>query len=159
MQALVEAALAAPSAMNLQPWQLIVITNKALIDALDDEAMSIIAKEEDQSRYNRIMERGGKIFYNAPCMFIVLKEESSKWGDMDAGIMTQNIALAATSLGLDNVICAMAQIPFMGDNAKEYKEQLKWPKGYDFGMAVLIGRGNATKPPHELDMSKVIKIT
>ena len=39
VQALVEAALAAPSAMNRQPWHVIMITDKALIDEFDAAGM------------------------------------------------------------------------------------------------------------------------
>jgi len=155
IQALAKAALQAPSAMNLQPWEIIVITKKPLVDELDAAAMSVLAANPDKSYYNRIADRGGKIFYNAPCMFLVLKDPSAKWADVDCGIVTQNIALAATSMGLDNVIVAMAQIPFNGPQGAEFKDKIGWPEGFEFGMGVCVGYGNTTKPPHKIDLDKV----
>jgi len=155
LDAIVNAALQAPSAMNLQPWEIIVINNKEIIDGLDEEAMGILSASADKTGYNRIMDRGGKVFYNAPCMFLVLKHAGSRWADVDAGIMTQNICLAADSLGLNSVIVAMANIPFSGSSAEEMKDIVGWPDGLEFGMAVLVGHGNTVKEPHEIDMTKV----
>lgn len=155
VEALAKAALQAPSAMNLQPWEIIVITDKTLIDELDAAAMHTLANAEDKSLFNRMAERGGKIFYNAPCLFLVMKDKSAKWADLDCGIVSQNIALAATSVGLDNVIVAMASIPFNGPNGEKYKQLMGWPEGYEFGMGVCVGYGNTTKEPHEINLDKV----
>jgi len=158
IKALVEAAVAAPSAMNRQPWQVIVITNKALIDELDAEGLNILRAAEDKSGYERIMSRGGKIFYNAPCMVIVASD-CVGYAPMDCGILSENIALAAHSLGLGSVICGMAGIPFTGSRGDEFKKRLQFPDGCGFGIAVLIGAAKTGKEPHELDMTKVTYIT
>jgi nitroreductase len=156
-KALVEAALASPSGMNRQPWHVIVVTDKTLIDELDAEGMKILAAADDKSGYERIMSRGGKLFYNAPCM-IFAATESSNPSAMDCGILSQNIALAAHSLGLGSVICGMAAIPLSGPRADDYKKRLKFPDGYGFGIAVLVGTAKSAKEPHELDMTKVTYI-
>ncbi|MCL2421804.1 MAG: nitroreductase family protein [Defluviitaleaceae bacterium] len=154
---LVKAALAAPSAVNRQPWHVIMCTNKALLDEMDINSMEILAAEEDKSGYNRMMERGGKIFYNAPAMMVVASD-GSDWAAMDAGILVENVALAAHALGLGNVICGMARIPLNGPKGKSYIEQLKFPEGYTFGIAILVGEAKSGKEPHELDMNKVTYI-
>ena len=149
------AALQAPSAMNLQPWQVIVIDSKDMVDELDAAAMEILAANEDKSAYNRMMDRGGKIFYGAPCLYLVLRDPTAKWGEVDCGILTQNICLAASSQGIDNVIVAMAAIPFNGPRGDEFKARIGWPPGWDFGMGVLVGYGNVSKDPHEVDNTKL----
>jgi nitroreductase len=157
IKAFVEAALASPSGMNRQPWHIIVITNKILIDELDAEGMKILSAADDKSGYDRIMSRGGKLFYNAPCMIIVATNKSNP-AAMDCGILSQNIALAAHSLGLGSVICGMAGIPLSGPCADDFKKRLKFPDGYDFGIAVLVGTAKSGKEPHELDMTKITYI-
>jgi len=151
---LVDAALAAPSAVNRQPWRVIVITYKALIDEMDAEGMKVLAAEEDKSGYERIMSRGGKIFYNAPCMIMVASDGSS-YALMDCGILSQNVSLAAHSLGLGSVICGMARIPLNGPNGCALKERMNFPEGFEFGIAILVGTAKSGKDPHELDYSKV----
>jgi nitroreductase len=151
VKALAEAALASPSANNSQPWHVIVITDKTLIDELDAEGMRILAAG-DKAGYDRIMSRGGKILYNAPCMIIAATANSA---GMDCGILSQNVALAAHSMGLGNVICGMAGIPFSGPKGDDLKKRLKFPDGYGFCIAVLAGTAKTAKEPHELDMTKV----
>jgi len=176
IKAIAEAALASPSAMNRQPWQIIIITDKALIEELDAEGMRIIASWKDKSTYERINSRGGKLFYNAPCMVVVASEGSSSdcgivqifkclfrpyasnGSNLDCGIVSQNISLAAHSLGLGSVICGMAGFPLSGPRADELKKRLKFPDGYKFGIAVLVGTAKSGKTPHKLDMSKLTYI-
>jgi nitroreductase len=138
--------------MNRQPWHVIVVTDKALIGELDTEGMRILAASEDKSAYERIMSRGGKLFYNAPCMVIVATPDGAA---MDCGILSQNVALAAHSLGLGNVICGLAGVPLSGPKADDFKKRLKFPDGYGFCIAVLAGTAKSVQKPHELDMSKV----
>ena len=157
VKALVDAALASPSAVNRQPWHVIVITDKALIDRLDAEGMNVLAAAQDKSGYERIMSRGGKIFYNAPCM-IMVASDGSNYALMDCGILSENVSLAAHSLGLGSVICGMAGIPLSGPRGDELKAELKFPEGYGFGIAILVGTANSGKAPHELDMAKVTYI-
>ena len=157
VEALVEAAIAAPSALNRQPWHIIVITDKALINEMDSEGMFILSSAEDQTGYERIMSRGGKIFYNAPCM-LMIASNGSDFATIDCGILSQNIALAAHSLGLGNVICGMAKIPLDGSRGDEFKKRMKFPDDCEFGMAVLVGNAKSGKEPHELDFTKVTYI-
>jgi len=157
LKAIAKAALHAPSAMNLQPWKLIVITDKALLEKMDAAAMEHFKNMPDQSMYQRFMERGGKLLYNAPALYLILKNPNtaSNWAELDCGIMTQNICLAAHSLGLDTVIVAMASIPFKTNLGEDFKKAVQWDVGYEFGMGVLVGKGDMKKDPHEVDWDKV----
>ena len=156
LEALVKAALQAPSALNLQPWELIVIKNKSLIDKLNDAALQNLKANDDKTAYNRIMERGGKVYYNAPCMILVLKApDSAPRSDLDCGILVQNIALAASSLCLGSVIAAMTEIPFTGEAGAEYRKSVGWKDGYTYGIGILVGYVNSGKDPHEINLSKV----
>lgn len=154
IKAITNAALAAPSAMNRQPWHVIMITDKRLIEELDTEGMNILSVAEDKSVYERMMARGGKLFYNAPCM-VMVAADGSNYAAMDCGILSQNVAIAAHSLGLGSVICGMAGTPLSGSLGDEFKKRMKFPDGYDFGVAILVGRVKTGKEPHEIDMGKV----
>jgi len=152
LEALAMAAVQSPSGLNLQPWQVIVITNKTFIKEMDDEGMRILSEAEDKTAYQRFMSRGGALYYNAPCMFLILKQPGT---DIDTGIVSENIALAATSLGLGNVICGMAAIPFNGPKGSIFKQKLGFPDGWEFGMAVLVGYAKSAGTPHEPNTSKI----
>lgn len=152
LEAIALAAVQSPSGMNRQPWQINVITNKSLIEEMDAEGMHILAEAEDKTAYDRFMNRGGTLFYNAPCMFLVLKQPGT---DMDSGIVCENIALAATSLGLGSVICGMAAIPFNGPNGDALKKKAGFSDGLEFGITVLVGYGKSEGTPHTPDTSKI----
>jgi len=153
LDAIAAAAVQAPSGMNRQPWQINIITNKSFIEEMDAEGMRILSEAGDKSAYDRFMQRGGKLYYNAPCMFLILKKSGA--GDADIGIVSENIALAASALRLGNVICGMANIPFNGANGERLKKRAGFSEGWEFGMAVLVGYAAKTGAPHEPDMSKI----
>ena len=153
VKTLAEAALAAPSAVNRQPWHIIAITDKTLIDEYDADAMAILKAQNSES-YRRMMDRGGKLFYNAPCLIIIAKDNTD-YATLDCGIATQNVALAAHSMGLGNVICGMARIPLTGPRAEEWTKRLQIPEGYEFGMSICVGAAQSGKAPHESDLNKL----
>lgn len=152
LEAVALAAVQSPSGLNKQPWKVHVITDKALIEEMDDEGMRLLAEAEDKSVYQRFMDRGGNLFYNTPCMFLVLKQAGT---EMDSGIVSENIALAATSLGLGSVICGMAAIPFSGPKGDEFKQKTGFSEGWEFGIAVLVGYAKGSGTPHDPDTSKI----
>ena len=149
------AAVQAPSGLNRQPWKISVLQSKAMIEEMDDTLMRLLAAQDDRSTYERMMSRGGKVFYNAPCMFVVAKLPGT---ELDCGIVAENMALAATSLGLGNVICGMAAVLLNDKAGTEYKDLLV-PKGYEFGIALLVGYPtSANSVPHKPDLSKIVYI-
>lgn len=90
IQHLLEAAMAAPSAMNAQPWEFVVVTEKEVMDKFRCALM--FAK------------------MNAPAAICVLgssRMQKGKAGDkfwvQDCSAATENILLAATALGLGSV--------------------------------------------------------
>ena len=157
LEAIALAAVQSPSGMNRQPWHIIVVTDKKLIEELDAEGMKVLAAAEDKSIYERFMSRGGTLFYNTPCIIFAVTN-SEKPALMDCGILSENVALAAHSLGLGSCICGMASSPLSGSRGAEFKKRLKFPEGFGFGMAILIGTAKTKKEPHELDMEKVTYI-
>lgn len=152
IEAIALAGAQSPSAMNQQPWLINVITNKSLIDEMDAAALKKMAAMEDKSLYERMISRGGKVFYNAPCLFLLLKQPGT---DLDCGIVTENIALAATALGLGNVICGLANFSFDNEKGEAFKQQAGFVAGYEFGMSVLVGFETSPGTQHEVDMDKI----
>ncbi len=157
LQLIAEAAIQAPSGMNRQAWRVIVVKDKKLMQDKESEGMSYLAGMEDQSAYNRIMENGGRLFYGAPCM-IVVPIDPAQYAPalIDCGILCQNIALAATSLGIANIMCGFTGLAFAsGRHTEEFSKRLGFPAGYAFGCSVLLGYANTTRSPHIPDKDKI----
>jgi Nitroreductase len=159
LEAITLAALQSPSAMNRQGWQIIVVRDKVLIDNIEAEGMKNL-EADNQEMFQRMQERKARIFYNAPCVIIIAikKGESSSDGLVDLGIVAQTAVITATSLGLASLHCGLAGLAFTGDKATEFKKQLGFPEGYEFGLSVLLGQAKEQGTPHPVDMSKVTYI-
>ena len=154
--AIAQAAIQAPSGMNRQNWQVIIVKDKSIVEELDAIGMKTLSDMENKGMYDRIMARGGKLFYNAPCMIIIaVKKNASSMELIDCGILAQNVVLAATSLGIASVHCGMVGIPLDGEKAAELKSRLKFPEGYEFGLGVLLGYAEAAGTPHVPDQEKI----
>ena len=161
LQSIAQAAVQAPSGMNRQLWRVIVVKNKSLLAEMETEGMRNLSTLPDTTLYDRIMLRGGKLYYNAPCMIVVPVAKAEPVGAelFDCGIVAENIALAATSLGIDNLICGLTAFSFMGEKGAMFKQHLGFPDGYEIGISVLLGY--AVHPggsPHEPDLSKITMI-
>ena len=154
---LAEAALASPSARNIQPWRVIIVTDKTLVDEIDAEGVRIMSSDkDDRYDFGRISSRGGKMFYNAPCLVIIAADPgASNYVQVDCGILAENIVLAAGSLGLGSTVCGMAGIPLSGPRGDELKKRLCFPEGCRFVISVLVGTAKNSAEPHEPDRGKV----
>jgi nitroreductase len=156
LSAIANAAIQSPSARNQQRWHIVVVKNKALISELETEAMRVISEMEDKSWLERIKARGGKLFYDAPCIiFVPIKPEELVSAALDCGIVCQTIALAATSVGLASCIHGLSGLAFAKDKAKYFKEKLSFPDGYEFGASVLIGEPAKEFAPHVPNPEKI----
>ena len=154
LQTIALAAVQSPSANNQQNWRVIVVTNTALIDEMENagqKAFSLLSKEY----YEKFKAQGGSIFYHAPSVFIIAVDSKQPSAMLDAGIVAENIALAASSLALGNVICGMARFPFDSDISADLKKRLGFPEGFDFAIAVLAGVSAEPGKPHEPDTEKI----
>ena len=153
LNAVATIAAQSPSAMNVKPWRIIVVTNQELIKEMDEEGLKIVSEWEDKSMYNMLKARGGgAICCGAPCVVMIpMRKETG----MDCGIVCQSITIAAAALGLNSLICWQAGIALTGSKGKDFKKRLGFPEDYEFGMAVLLGYEQSPGTPREPDLSKI----
>jgi nitroreductase len=164
LDAVLLAGAQSPSAYNKQPWQIIAVTNPDLVRRLEAAGIDYMRTQSEMvSTLERIESRGGKLFYNAPAIIIIAVDQSTSAKDIgsavrDCGIVVENMALAASSLGLGNCICGLAQLPLLGNGGDDFKRELQFKEGYDFGCALLLGESNAENPPHKPNLDKITVI-
>ncbi|MCK5780263.1 MAG: nitroreductase family protein [Psychrilyobacter sp.] len=141
IEAIVEAGLYAPSGHNKQPWHFTVLENKEIMDKISVETKKMLLDSE--TPIFRKMGRNEKlhILYNAPTVIIVSgKKEDSYSMDADLAAATQNMLLAAESLGLAS--CWVGLIVAYFNNKTEIKvrnEEVGIPEGYEVQYAVTLG--------------------
>jgi nitroreductase len=159
LEILARAGVQAPSSRGNAPWYLAVVTKRELIDQIRDSAFGVITRR-DKEGHQRIMERGGDLFYNAQALIVVATKPTYDLtpADFDAGLLTENICLAAHSIGLGTCICGFATHAFHVFNSpdgKRFAEQLEIPYGYQMTIAILVGHPDKTKDQHPTDTSSI----
>lgn len=137
LETLLAAALQSPSACNDQPWHFTVVQSRKFMDDVSAEASKISGRDL------------GDVFYAAPLAIFISYVANSHWGFLDSGIAVQNIALAATGLGLGSVILGFPEYAFKGPRGSYFEEQLGFPPGHRFAVAIAIGHPARSKPAHE----------
>jgi nitroreductase len=140
VQALVKSALDSPSARNNQPWHFTVCKDKALMDAINEEAQVQLGNDKREDR--------SKIFYDAPLAIFISCKPDTHWAINDCGIAVQNLALAAHSMGLGSVILGLPEWAFKGAKAADFEKALKFPEGYKLAITIAIGHPAASKDAH-----------
>ncbi|MDR0485605.1 MAG: nitroreductase family protein [Elusimicrobiota bacterium] len=158
-EAIAQAAIQSPSGMNRQKWQIVIVKTPEIVREIEAEGWRVISALPDKTVYDRIMSRGGKLFYNAPAIiFIAIEKPNAETAlsyGIDCGIVAQNIALAAEGLGLGSVICGLAEFAFSKEKGEYFKEKLHFPPNYVFGMSVLIGQPAVEGKGHEPNQDKI----
>lgn len=157
LQVIAQAALQSPSSYNSQNWQVIFVKNRDLLVEIEQEGLNAMAAMPDKTIYERIQSRGGKIFYDAPCLALLTLDPSLDKGSsyVDIGILSQNIALSATAIGLDTCHCAIAKLCFSTTQSAILKTKLQFPKNHEFAHSVILGYGTKQGIPHETNNAKI----
>lgn len=147
LETIMEAAIYAPSAMNQQKWHFTVIQNREKLDKMAQTAREKLLKSPIPFLAERAKDPNHNIFHKAPTMVIITADEKAGFINLDCGMAAENIALAATSLGIDSCIIAMTGTLFEGDNADAIKKELGIPQGYKFVISVALGYRDMATPP------------
>jgi nitroreductase len=136
IQALLEAAMAAPSASDLRPWEFVVVRRPELRRRLAD------------------MKQWSYMCADAPAVFVVCGDEQSSahWVE-DASAATENLLLAAAALDLGGVWVAV----YPDQAREEYaREVLSIPAELRVLCMVPVGHPAESKPSHtKYDPAKV----
>ncbi len=140
LQTLMQCALWAPSGRNAQPCLVRVVQNKEMLDRLNWDFKDTVGW--DTPAYTRW--DSNPVYQTAPCMFFLFAESDAR---VDAGIMVENIAIAAKGIGLDSCIIASVGALFDGPFASKWKELLRVPHTAGFMISIAVGNGLEAPEP------------
>ena len=139
LQAIIEAGLCAPSAINKQSWNFTVIQNKEVLDELN-VATKNVAKCSDNEFIKKMGENEKyNCFYNAPTVILVSGKDDERSKVVDCSAATQNMLLAAEALNIGSCWVELVSLAFMGPQAQELRAKLNLPEGYTPLHCVLLG--------------------
>lgn len=96
IEVLLKAAMAAPTAFNLQPWEFIVVKDKETLKRLSDT-----------DRYSDMTARASVAIIICGDTMNEVRGEPNHWWPQDCSAATENLLLAATAKGLGAVWTAV----------------------------------------------------
>ncbi len=146
LDALLDAGLRAPTATNRQELHFTVV------DGGDPILFEI------QDAMGPRLRPTLNFWYDGPTVILISGESAFRWTAVDAGIAVENIALAAEALGLGSVILGCLKAEMVGERRNRYAEFFRFPEGYDFQIAIAVGRKGAEKEPHTYDRAKQVTV-
>jgi nitroreductase len=150
VERLIDAAILAPSAMNLQPWAFAVLLGRERIEGYAKRAKDWLLASLSQTSYEpsiRHMLEDPKfvLFYHAPALVIVLSTSSGMQAAEDCCLAAENLMLAARNEGLGSCWIGFAR-PWLDLPAS--KTELKLPEHYHVVAPIILGYPTAWPESH-----------
>ena len=149
LEVIVRAGINAPSGVNRQPWIVRVVEDQKLIADVTE-----VYKQENAEQVKR--DKGFKnMFRNAPNIICVCTPANGG-GELDAGLLGENIMLAAQSMGL-GTCCLGGPVRFLLSNekCKFFLDRLDIPADYKLNYIIAIGYPDEQPDAKARDASKV----
>lgn len=142
LDTLLHAAMAAPTAVNLQPWRIVVVTDSALRNKISGEIQSMAMAKDAQAS---IILCGD--------MDATLPGDGKDFWVQDVSAATENLLLAANAVGLGAVWCGIYPV---NDRVEFFSKLLELPDNVVPLSCVNVGYPAApVTPKDKWDSSKV----
>lgn len=148
LELVVRAGINAPSGGNRQPWIVRVVEDQKLIADVTE-----VYKKANAEQVNRDKDFKN-MFRNAPNLICVCTPTNG--GDLDAGLLGENMMLAAQAIGL-GTCCLGGPVRWLNSNAdaKFFLDRLDIPEGYKLNYILAIGYPDEQPDAKPRDASKV----
>ena len=149
LEVIVKCGINAPSGMNRQPWIVRVVEDQKLIADVTE-----VFKQENPEQVARDKDFKN-MFRNAPNLICVCTPANGG-GELDAGLLGENMMLAAHSMGL-GTCCLGGPVRFLLSNEKcmFFLDRLDIPSDYKLNYILAIGYPDEQPEPKTRDASKV----
>ena len=147
-----ECGINAPNGSNRQPWLLRIVENQELLAEINEVYVKANAQQVRRDRNFKNM------FRNAPNIIVVCTPGKGG-GEEDAGMLAENIMLAAHSLGL-GTCCLGGVVRFLTSHrqAEFFLEELNIPADYKINFIIAIGYPDEEPAAKPRDTSKIMYI-
>ncbi len=167
VQALLEAAVLAPTAMHEEPWTFAIVQDAGMLRRLSDrakalwmkeattheQALDAVAHERQRHLHDLLSDPGFDIFYDAGTLIAICARPASHFVEADCWLAAENLMLLATALGLGTCPIGFA-IPVL--NEPDVKAELGIPPTQRAVAPIIVGfpreapAAGERKPPEVL---------
>lgn len=140
----------APNALNQQTWAVRVVEDQNFIK----ETTEIFRKEKAEMVKRDTNFKN--MYRNAPNIIVVATPKGDNWGMLNAGLLGENMMIAAKALGL-GTCCLGSAARFLQDSeaCKPYVAKLNLPQDYEICYILAIGYPDETPEARQRDESKI----
>ena len=142
IEILLESAIYAPSAINVQPWKFTIVTNKAEMKLISETAKQALLQtlpdvaDEGLARFKNAMKNPQyNMFYDAP-LLVFISGAQSQFAVNDCSMAAQNMMLTAYTLGIGSCWIGGA---ILYANSPKGKANLGVPEDHQVYAAVIFG--------------------
>ena len=149
LQTIVRCGINAPSGMNRQPWIVRVVEDQQLIAQVTE-----VYRQENAEQVKRD-PTFRNMFRNAPNIICVCTPREGG-GELDAGLLGENMMLAAQAMGL-GTCCLGGPVRWLNSNAKAkfFLDRLDIPADYRLNYILAIGYPDECPDAKPRDEAKV----
>ena len=152
LQTIAECGVKAPSARNLQEWEVRIVDSKEWIDACTATYLKAV---EGTDKASYMLTPGFKnIFRNATAVIFVAAPEGLFSG-VNVGMLGESMMLAATELGLGTCCLGSVQMTFAEPAMEEYLSSLGFSEDYKLSYALAVGYPDESPEAKPRDMEKI----
>jgi nitroreductase len=148
MQTIVECGVNAPNAMNRQPWEVRVVDNPDFINGVTELYKKEQPKVAEDPNFKNM-------FRNAPTVVFIGRDVQSGSAEFDCGLLSENMMLAAQSMGIGSC-CLGSPAAFMrSPAAAEYLKKLGFSEGYELLYCIAFGYPDEAPAAKPRDLTKI----
>jgi len=138
LRALLDAAVQAPSARNMQPWSFVVVEDRDVLKRISRETIRRLAADPYWRMYASFHDPAFDIFYGAPALVVICARRNGFDPAGDCYLAGQNLMLAAHALGLATCPVGLAREEL---GAAGFRQELSLPDGVDPVLPIVVGYG------------------
>jgi nitroreductase len=138
---LIEAAIQAPSAMNVQPWSFLVLLDRRRIEECAKRAKDWLLAGLSQTSYDPsirhvVEDPQFALFHHAPALVVIMAKSSGTQASEDCCLAAENLMLAARNEALGSCWIGFAR-PWLDLSAT--KTEFKVPQHYHVVAPIILG--------------------
>jgi nitroreductase len=149
ISALIDAAIQAPSGVNLQPWSFTVVSGRSILARWSERAKAQLLKAEGEPLHGlreHLTNVDFNIFYNAPHLVLICATDAQPMSSKDCCLAAENLMLAAYDRGIGTCWIGFSEAWLSSD---EGRTEVGIPRGHVPVAPIILGRPASTPPrPH-----------
>jgi nitroreductase len=159
INALLRAAVQAPTAMHEESWAFVVVQDQKLLSEISALARPLFAKsletpgQPKRHSAHDFNDPNFNIFYDASTLIIITTTLSGSFVEADCWLAAENLMLAACAMGLGTCVIGSA---VMALNVPNIKARLNIPSEYQVVVPIVCGTPKGETPKSVRKEPKVI---